>query len=153
MSPVALLSISFALACGPSFLVVPGGELRGTLASAGIDDWGFTDTVRRVQLETRPEDPYSVHIYGVSSGDAFYVASESWRQLFRGSGGDARWVSHIAADPRVRLRVDKSLYELKAVRVQDEEELRRVRGLFQKKYGTDPEGWEEPPWVYRLEAR
>ncbi len=32
-------------------------------------------------------------------------------------------------------------------------ELALVRQLNQKKYGTDPEGWEEPPRVYRLDPR
>ena len=151
MRPV--LACLLLTACGPSLLVVSGGQLRGTLASAPVSDWGFTDDVRRVQLETRPEAPYSVHIYGVSSGDAFYIASQGWRQLFGGSGGNARWVGYIAADPRVRLRVGKTLYERKAMRVEDKTELALVRALFQKKYDSDPDSWEEPPWVYRLDAR
>jgi hypothetical protein len=62
-------------------------------------------------------------------------------------------VAQIAADPRARLRVGAKLYERKAVRVQDADELALVRKLNQEKYGTDPVGWEEPPWVYRLDPR
>ncbi len=44
------------------FLVLPGGELRGTLDSSVIDDWGLTDEVDFVQIETRPDRPYSVRV-------------------------------------------------------------------------------------------
>lgn len=152
-----VLLIVLATACGPKFFVVPGGELRGTVASGTVDDWGFTDAVQRVQLETRPDVPYSVHVYGVGSGADFFIASQGWRRSIGGCG-NARWIRHIAADPRVRLRVGETLYELKAVRVQDEVELARVHHLFEGKYGTDSEGWgfwlcEGPPWVYRLDPR
>lgn len=141
-------------ACGPSFFVVPGGELRGTVVPGTVEDWGFTDTVKRFQLETRPDDPYSVHLNGVSSSKAFYIASQGWRKEFtKAGGGGARWVGYIDADPRVRLRVVKSLYELRAIRVHDEAELSLVRQLNHTKYGTDPNAWEEPPWVYRLDPR
>ena len=139
------LLILLATACAP------GGKLGGTVATGTVDDWGFTDAVQTVQLETRPDAPYSISIWGVSSGGAFYIASQSWGQLFGGSGGDARWVDHIAADPRVRLRVGEMLYERKAIRVLDEGEVGRVQQLYLEKYG--PEDWEEPAWVYRLDPR
>ena len=101
--------------CSP-FLVFPGGELRGTLDSSGIDDWGLTDKVEFVQIETRPDRPYSVRVYGVGSGNAFYIASQGWRGAF-GSTHRARWIDHLAEDPRIRLRVGETLYELEAVRV------------------------------------
>ena len=143
----ALLSL-ITTAC-----VFPGGELRGTVATGAVDDWSFTDAVKTVQLETRPGAPHSINIWGVSTGDAFYVASDSWRQRLGGSGGDARWVGHIAIDPRVRLRVGRTLYERKAIRVQDEAELARFRQAYQKKYDSDPWEREDPPWVYRLDPR
>lgn len=155
---VSLLLSLLATACGgPKLFVVSGGELRGTLAPGSVEDWAFTDAVERVQLETRPDDPYSVHVYGVGSTEAFYVASQGWR-MFVSSAGDARWVHHIAVDPRVRLRVGKTLYELEAIRIQDRAELERVRELFRNKYDGDAEKWgfwlgDGPPWVYRLDPR
>ena len=100
-----VVALLFALGCGP-LVMVPGGELSGTVKPAP-SDWSFTDSVETVQLETRPEDPYSVNVWGVAAGDAFYVAS--------GRGESAAWAKHIAADPRVRLRVGEDLYELSAV--------------------------------------
>ena len=144
---------------GPKLLVVPGGALGGTVASGAVDDWGSGDALGRVQLETRPEAPYSVHLFGVGSGEAFYVASQGWRASIGGGPENARWVPHIEAEPRVRLRVGKTLYERKAVRVTDEAELAHVQELFRTKYGDDAENWgfwlrdDSPPWVYRLDPR
>ena len=54
---IAALSVGLlGTGCAP-FLVFPGGQLRGTLDSSVIDDWGFTDEVEYVQIETRPERP------------------------------------------------------------------------------------------------
>lgn len=125
--------------CAP-FLVFPGGELRGTLDPSGIEDWGSTDEVEFFQIETRPGRPYSVQVYGVGSGDAFYIASQGWRGAL-GSTSRARWVDHLTADARIRLRVGETLYELEAVRVDDDREIERVRQLFTKKYGAAAERW------------
>ena len=130
---VSVLLGLLGTACAP-FIVVPGSELRGTLASGAIDDWIFTDAVEYVQLETRPEAPYSVQVYGVGSRAAFYIASQGWRAAV-GSAGDARWVAHISEDPRVRLRIGETLYERRAVRVEDTAELESVVTLFETKYG------------------
>ncbi len=149
-------------ACAP-FLVFPGGELEGTPAAAVVEDWGFTDAVEFVQIETRPARPYSVQVYGVGSGPAFYIASQGWRGAL-GSAHRARWVDHLAHDPRIRLRVGGTLHELEGIRVEDDGEVEHVRKLFRKKYGDAAESWgfwrgraEAPSageaFVYRLEPR
>ncbi len=155
-SLVAALALT---GCGPT-VVFPGGELRGTVSSGTVSDWSFSDDTSTVQLETRPSSPYSINIWGVSSGSAFYITSESWRGPL--GLGDARWVGHIVDDPRVRLRIGEALYERKAVRVQDPEELASVLTLFERKYGpraplararrSAPEDWEGI-WVFRLDPR
>ncbi len=156
---LALVFLLMAACNGPKLFVVPGGALRGTVASGVVDDWGSGDAMGRVQLETRPDAPYSVHLFGVGSGEAFYIASQGWRASLGGGPGSARWVPHIEADPRVRLRVGETLYERKAVRVTEEAELAHVQELFRTKYGDDAESWgfwrrdDGPPWVYRLDAR
>ena len=148
--------------CAP-FLVFPGGELRGELESSVIDDWGFTDEVEFVQIQTRPGRPYSVQVYGVGSGSAFYIASQGWRGAM-GSTSRARWINHLVADRRIRLLVDETLYELDGVRVRDDLEVARVRQLFLKKYGDAAESWgfwrknpETPKaseaFVFRLDPR
>ena len=149
-----------AIACGPT-VVLPGGELSGTVASGTVSDWSFSNDTSTVQLETRPSRPYSINVWGVSSGPAFYITSESWRTAV--GLGDARWVGHIADDPRVRLRIGETIYERKAVRVQDGAELASVLTLFQKKYSSEStrhlERWSDAPedWegvrVFRLDPR
>lgn len=139
----------FGTGCAP-FLVFPGGELRGTLGSSVVDDWGFTAEVEFVQIETRPDRPYSVQVYGVGSGNAFYIASQGWRGAL-GAPHRARWIEHLAEDPRIRLRVGETLYELTAVRVEDDEEVAGVRQLFLTKYGDAAESWGF--WRGRTEAQ
>ena len=147
-------------ACAPT-VMFPGGQLNGTVAGENVSDWSFSDATSTVQLETRPSRPYSINIWGVSSGSAFYISSESWRGFLW--LGDARWVAHIADDPRVRLRIGETLYERKAVRVRDAAELESVLTLFEKKYGSGtplerrlddraPEDWEGVG-VFRLDPR
>ncbi|MBC8186690.1 MAG: hypothetical protein H8E78_00585 [Proteobacteria bacterium] len=101
-----------------------------------MSNWSFSDETEIVQLETRLSRPYSTNIWGVSSGAAFYISSQSWRSLL--GLADARWVVHIEDDPRVRLRIHETLYERNAVRVRDGAELASVPMLFESK-------WRPPP--------
>ena len=61
-----------------------------------------------MQLETNPAEPYSVNLAYTVLGGRFYVNA---------GGTETRWAAHIAADPRVRLRLDERLYDLRARRV------------------------------------
>ena len=61
------------LACGP-LLVIPGGRLSGELVTEPVEDWSFVGD-RFVDLEVRPEAPYSVEL--------FYVVRESAAQEIR----------------------------------------------------------------------
>lgn len=153
------ISALLSLGCGP-FLVFPGGRLRGTLDPSALVDWHHTDDVEFVQIETRPDVPYSVQVYGVGSDRAFYIASQGWRGMM-GSTDRARWVEHLAEDPRLRLRVGRTIYPLLATRVEATEEIEHVRVLFRAKYGEAAEDWgfwrnDPAPGesiVYRLEPR
>ena len=140
-----VVALLFALGCGP-LVMVPGGTLSGTVKPAP-SDWSFTDSVETVQLETRPEDPYSVNVWGVAAGGAFYIAS--------GRGESAAWAKHIAADPRVRLRVGEDLYELGAVRTTDEAELNAFIDAAKKKYEDfEPDERQRSEAIlFRLEPR
>jgi hypothetical protein len=139
---LALLPVS--VACGPVWML-PGGRLSGETAPAP-SDWTFSEAVKTVQLETRPGDPYSVNVWGAGIGDRFYLAS--------GKGGEARWARYIDEDPEVRLRVGDTLYELRAVRVEDEAERERFLAALERKYDWQPEGNEgEDAWLFRLDPR
>jgi hypothetical protein len=141
----ALLALVFALGCDP-IVMVPGGELSGTVKPAP-GDWSFTDSFQTVQLETRPDDPYSVNVWCVAARDALYIAS--------GRGESAAWAKHIAADPRVRVRAGEDLYELSAVRTTDEAEMNAFIEAAKKKYEDfEPdENQRREAILFRLEPR
>ncbi len=146
MRQAVLLAFSaLVLACGPMG-PFPGGRLSGNVAAEVPDDWSFADAQDTVQLETRPSAPYSVNLWGCGIGDSFYLAS--------GGGGDARWVEYIVEDPNVRLRVGDTIYELRAVRVEDDAESVRFVEALSRKYDWEPSGRErEDAWLFRLIPR
>ncbi len=146
MRYAALFSLSLlALGCQPTG-PVPGGSLSGEVATGLPADWSFADEEMNVQLETRPSAPYSVNLWGVAIGDRFYLAS--------GRGGEANWVEHIAEDPNVRLRVGDTIYELRAVRVDDDAEGERFLQALKRKYDWEPSTRErENATLFRLNPR
>lgn len=124
------LTIAFAmtvLACGGPFLVFPGGELEGPVVTEPITDWSFV-TDRFMDLETRPGDPYSVEINYIVKDGKLYIDPAEGR----------RWLDHIRADPRVRVRFGGKVYPLQAIRVGRPGELA---------------GFPEDRFIYRLDSR
>ncbi len=140
---IAMSVLLFVVGCGP-LLVIPGGRLDGVPAPAP-NDWSFTDDVDTVQLETRPEDPYSVNIWAVGMGPLLYVHAGANR---------SSWVEHMEANADVRIRVEDNLYEVRASRVEDQDEFARFSDAYEKKYGARPrkENVAEA-YLFRLEAR
>ena len=142
---LALVSIVSALGCGRSpFALLPGGALEGTPA-AFPESWSFTDAVETVQLETRPAEPYSVNIWVTAADEELYVHAGANRST---------WVEYIEADPNVRLRVDESIYELVAARVNDQAEFDRFSAAYETKYGRRPRNENVgEAYLFRLAAR
>jgi hypothetical protein len=140
---VLVFVLAGALACGP-LVMIPGGKLSGDAKPAPAD-WSFSDATETVQLETRPADPYSVNIWGVAVGRDFYVVSGK---------PDNAWAKNIAADDRVRLRIDRSVYELRAERDDSAEARERFLAAAKAKYDFEPEPDEaEDAILFRLVAR
>lgn len=141
---LSLLAALLLIGCGP-LVMIPGGELSGEVKPAP-GDWAFTDAVETFQLETRPDDPYSVNVWAVAANGAVYVAS--------GGGASAGWAQHIAEDPRVRLRVEDAIYELRAAQTTDEAELDTFLAAAQKKYDFEPKPEQrEEAVLFRLTPR
>lgn len=143
---VSLVTLaSIGLACGP-FGPIPGGRLSGEVVSAPVEDWSFASGVETIQLETRPDDPYSVNIWFVSQAARLWVGA--------GGGETSRWARNLIADPRVRLRIDGKLYERKAERVSDQAELDAVTVLYQTKYKSEraSEEWRKAV-LFRMDPR
>lgn len=124
---VVLAMLGSCLACGGPFLIIPGGELSGEVVTEPVSDWSFA-TDRFVDLETRPDDPYSVELNYVVRDGRLYVDPAEGR----------KWLDHIRTDPRVRVRFGNKIYPLKAVLVGRPGEL---------------EGFDEDRFIYRLDPR
>jgi hypothetical protein len=117
--------LAAATACGPTFFM-HGGRLDGESVAAPVDDWSFTDSVRRIQVETNPNDPYSVNAWCVAQGPHLWITA--------GGGEGSTWGKNLLDDARLRIRVQQKLYERRAVRVSDPGEIALVRGLYAAKY-------------------
>lgn len=141
---LALLAAT-ALACQP-IGPVPGGRLSGEVVATPVDDWSFASAVETIQLESDPDDPYSVNIWFVAQGARLWVAA--------GGGGKSSWAKHLLADPRVRLRIDGKIYERKAIRVTLQAEIDEVLVLYQTKYDYQRDAGEESEaLLFRMDPR
>jgi hypothetical protein len=139
---VALFAFALA-ACGGPLGTFPGGALDGPVKSPP-KSWEFARDAGTVQLETRPEDPYSVNIACAVVDDRLYV-----------SAGDnkTRWVENMEADPRVRMRIQGDVYELAAQRVTEKAEMDSFADEWIKNsWARDPRDFDEV-WIYRLGPR
>ncbi len=107
---VRLLSLLLVIAtsgCNGPFMLLPGGGLEGAVKPSP-SDWSFVGEYETAQLETQPEDPYSVNIaVTVIEGNLYINAGDT----------ETEWVKNIAANSLVRLRLDDVLYESRAERV------------------------------------
>ena len=110
-------------ACGGPLGPLAGGELTGETAEPPAQ-WGTVPET--IQLELRPEAPYSVNLWSVSTGPHLYVATDP---------DGSTWASLVQADDRVRVRVAGTVYLLRAVVVQDADERERVVDAYLRKYG------------------
>lgn len=139
---MALAWLILLAGCGP-FLVIPGGKLEGAPAEPP-GDWSFTDDVSTIQLETNPQDPYSVNIWAVGMGPVLYVHAGANRST---------WVEHMEADPQVRVRIEEDIYTLRASRVEGQDEFDRFSDAYEKKYGSRPRNEVvSEAYLFRLSA-
>ena len=140
-----LLALILLTGCSEPFIVFAGGKLSGDVETPP-DDWSELRSEETFQLETRPDDPYSVNIWAVGVGADVYI----------GTGPDGtNWSEYIQEDPRVRLRVgEDTLYPLIARPVKETGERHRVARAYAEKYGLDPEeNWVKEALVFRLDRR
>ena len=98
-----------------------------------------------MQLETRPEDAYSVNVaFTVLDGALYLNAGDT----------ETQWVTNMTQDPRLRLRLDGDLYDLRAERVSDAAEIEAFAQAWvgQSMFRRDPTTLDEV-WIYRLVSR
>jgi hypothetical protein len=140
----AALFSTVTAGCSGPVVLFPGKTLEGQTVAAPAD-WSFTDAVSTVQLETRPADPYSVNIWVIALDEHLYVHAGANR---------SEWVEYMEADPNVRIRVDESIYELRASRVDTQDEFDRFSDAYEKKYDRRPRNENvAEAYLFRLAAR
>ena len=115
----------------------PGLWLAGEVFREPVKDWDwvkkFSDpfSENATELETRTwyGIPHSVTILLVPRGEELYLQSsgQTFRLEKKFPYGKAWW-RNIERDPRVRLKIDRKLYEMTAVLIQDKAEVTRLRG-------------------------
>lgn len=149
-SGLLLVLAGACFACGP-IGPIAGGELRGSPHEGSLPSWDFVSEVETVQLETGPDDPYSVNVWIGTYEGGLYVPTS----LILGDDEptERKWVRNVEADPRVRLRVDGTVYELQARRVEDESTLEGVRAALLAKYEAEADDHARQAWIYQLGPR
>ena len=131
-------------ACNEPFILAAGGALEGPLAEAPRT-WGLDKDSALAQLETQPDNPYSVNFTYVQLDGRLYAYA-----------GDTKtnWVDNIEKNPLVRVRLQNKIYPAQATRVTSGKELAHFASVWSSLsvFQRDPLQFEEV-WLYRLEAR
>ncbi len=138
------------LGCGP-LGPLAGGRLSGEVRTEFPTNWSEVGAIEQIQLETNPEDPHSINAWCGAHAGALYVPTS----LILGADEptEREWVQNVLADPRVRLRADGAVYELKATRVEDPAEFEAARAVLLEKYEVELDEHAKAAWLFRLEAR
>jgi len=125
-----LVVLALSLGCGP---IGPfsGGRLSGDEGN-WPQDWSRFADVTQIQLETGPKDPHSVNVWFVVVDDEAYLATS----LLVGTEvpEEREWVRNVLADPRVRIRIEGTLYLARLEAVGDSTMKGRVFDAFKLKY-------------------
>ncbi len=124
------------------FGTIPGKRLRGEEVTEPIDDWSFAQQYRRVNVEVRPSDPYSVNAGYFVHERVLYVSSSK-----------SRWAQFMLQDPNVRVRVGDKLYRVRATRVEDPEYLEQVRKAYSDKNPRRTPEQIAERWFFRIDSR
>ena len=105
-------------------------------------DWGRVGPT--VELQIRPEDPWSLRAYAIPCRGALYVPS-----FFAESRG---WVPVALADPRVLVRLDGRLFPRRIERVTDPTLRSELVAAMAERHGYSPDGviGTDTTWYFRL---
>jgi hypothetical protein len=143
------LAGALAVACNPHERR-PGLWLTGPVVREPVTDWSFVDGVPTIAVETRTwyGVPHSVTTICVRHAGALYVPSRDPQ--------GKRWVKNVLRDPRVRLRIADRVYERRAVRVTDPDEIAALGAAIVARHPQlrPPPGAPAPElWFFRMEPR
>jgi hypothetical protein len=104
-----LFGIVWVVACQSPVLIFSGGTLAGPVSDT--DSFIFAAQYKLLQLEVRPEDPYSVNLRVLLHDNELYIDAAEHR----------RWHKYLKLNPDVRIKLGDSVYRATAVRVSDPE--------------------------------
>ncbi len=146
---VFLFVLLLCMGCGP---IGPfsGGRLSGQ-EQGWPEDWNRYSEVKQIQLETGQKDPHSVNLWVVVVDHEAYVATS----LLSGAEDpeDREWVRNVAADPRVRILVDGTLYLARLETLTDSSLMASVFDAFYLKYPQLEESRGEAARYFRIAKR
>ena len=121
---------------------LPGKRIRGVEVTGPIDDWSFAEQYRRVIVEVRPADPYSVNAgYFLMEKDLYISSAHS------------RWAQLLREDPSMRIRLGEKVYPVRAVQVEDPVRLEQVHQGYTGKYPNRTMEQAAGRWFFRIESR
>ncbi len=123
------------------FGTIPGKRLRGEEVTESIDDWSFAQQHRRVNVEVRPSDPYSVNAGYFVHERALYVSSSK-----------SRWAQLMLQNPNVRVRIGDKLYRVRATRMEGANLEQAQKAYSDKNPRRTPEQVAER-WFFRMDSR
>ena len=123
----------------------PGGKLSGGRVSEAVEDWKpILAGATHLELEVDPDHPRSMTTSYIVYDGALYVPS-----MF---AARKRWPKQVLEDGRVVVRIGDKLYERRAVRVTDANELRPlVQTHDPNAVDVDPDTLST--WYFRLDPR
>ena len=122
--------------------ILPGKQLVGEEATEPIDDWNFVQQYRRVTVEVRPSDPYSVSAGYFLMEKDLYISSEQ-----------SRWAQFLREDPNIRIRLGEKIYPVRAIQIEDPVRLEEVHQDYTGKYPNRTMEQAVGRWFFRIESR
>lgn len=124
---------------------IPGGALKGPVSAEPHPP--LTDLEKVVELEIRPERPWSLSVWNVVVDGELYVPSAR--------GEHRRWTAVAVREPLVRLRTHGQIYELRIERVTDPALRHRLAQALGQRYNFEPpaDPEQDTTWFFHLTPR
>ncbi len=110
------------------YLPFSSGALEGTVTQSP-DDWSEVAKTEIIQLETNPDEPYSVNLWICQVDADLYVYAGDSR---------AQWIENLEKNSAARLGVTGAIYELQGERIIDQELFDEFAECWNSKYGNYP---------------
>lgn len=125
--------------------MVPGGPFHGRDESCPRD---FSFAAETAEIEVEVASGRSMTIWSVVRHGTLYLSAD-FLTPWKG------WPHTLAADPRLRLRLDGRVFRCRAERVDDPETIDALRREAARKYDLEPDGWAArvEVWWFRVAPR